>query len=113
VTLVEKRQGVWEGDECLMCHRRPARKTKVQSLSSFLIIFSQRRLIAPLCRDHAVDLTREHLHRTLKFGWWGVGLLVMPIFVPVLLRRVSRAKEIPPPEGEPALPGAAMSAQGP
>ncbi|MDP9330019.1 MAG: hypothetical protein M3P11_05190 [Actinomycetota bacterium] len=91
---------------CQICGRAPAQQFKIRRHVGMLFLQRFVRLNAPLCRDHAIELSKEYLKKTLVQGWWGVvSFFVNWIDVAVDLSALSKAKKMAPPMSvEPTFP---------
>jgi hypothetical protein len=66
---------------CQVCGRDPAQSFTVRRHVGMLVIQKFYKASALLCRDHATELVKSWLGKTLVQGWWGVISLFVNIFV--------------------------------
>jgi hypothetical protein len=83
---------------CRACGRSPAQEFTIRRHVGMLIMQKFVKFRGPLCRDHAQQLSKEFLNRTLVQGWWGLISFFVNFFVIATdLAAMSKANKMPPP----------------
>lgn len=66
---------------CKVCGSIPARKLPIRRHEGMIVVQRFHKLEVPLCRTHGVQLTKQHLGKTLLTGWWGLVSFFVNWFV--------------------------------
>jgi hypothetical protein len=83
---------------CQVCGRGPAELFTIKRHVGMIIFQKFHKLRAPLCREHALSISKEWLGKTLVQGWWGIISFFVNFFsVFTDLRAISQAKKMQPP----------------
>lgn len=98
--------------DCSVCQRGPARVFSIRRHVGMVLLQRFVKLRVPLCRDHALEITKAYLGKTLWQGWWGYISVFVNVFVVVAdLVVLAQARGMEPPRDQPALhPGNAYGA---
>lgn len=84
---------------CQVCHRGPTKVLPIRRHVGMLVMQRFVKLQVPLCRDHAVQITRQYTAKTLWQGWWGYISFFVNFFVVVRnLMVLAEAKAMPAPQ---------------
>jgi hypothetical protein len=90
---------------CRLCGRAPAEVFKIRRHVGMLVMQRFVKFEGPLCRDHALEGSKDFLKKTLVQGWWGVISFFVnfyAVFTDVVA--LQRAKKMPPPMAVAAPP---------
>lgn len=86
---------------CSVCGRAPARNLTMRRHVGLIVLVRLVRVRAPFCRDHGIQLAKEHLRRTLVEGWWAFPSLILNWFAIFTdWRALRRSRKLPFPVGE-------------
>lgn len=84
-------------NECFMCGYTPAIYFKAPSVVSFFIWGKYHGFEGVACKNCGTTMSRLAAMDALRKGWWGLGILWMPIVIFNWLRNESKFKKLAPP----------------
>jgi hypothetical protein len=96
--------------ECAICGSTPAALVTLRSITSVVLLHWTTVRRAWWCRDCALANHRELTAHTLAAGWWGVGVVSVPVVLWLNRRQMRAARDLGPPE---PTPGVAAPSDGP
>ncbi|WP_433533775.1 hypothetical protein ACQPZK_16355 [Micromonospora sp. CA-249363] len=89
--------------ECQFCGSHPAARVSFQSMTSIVILYVVSAQRGWMCRACGLSLYRHHTNKTLLAGWWGIGIIGIPIFLGVDRFRLRRILRLAPPQPTPGV----------
>jgi hypothetical protein len=89
--------------ECRFCGSTPAAHTTFQSFLTVIIYYQTGTLRGWMCRSCGLALFRRQMNRTLVGGWWGPGLIAIPIIMLANRLRLRRILKLAPPRPTPGV----------
>ncbi|MGC4857278.1 hypothetical protein ACLQ24_28905 [Micromonospora sp. DT4] len=89
--------------ECQFCGSHPAAHVSFQSMTSIVILYVVSAQRGWMCRTCGLSLYRHYTNKTLLAGWWGIGVIGIPIFLGVDRFRLRRILRLSPPQPTPGV----------
>jgi hypothetical protein len=97
-TLRQPAQG-----ECQNCGAHPAVRTSFQSVTSIAIVYVISTNRGWFCRSCGLATFRQRTNRSLLAGWWGVGVIGIPILALFNWGRLRKVLRLAPPQPTPGV----------
>jgi hypothetical protein len=94
-------------ESCRACGRVPAQVFPIRRHVGMILMQQFIKVKVPLCRDHALETTKQFTVKTLWQGWWGyISFFVNWFVLASNLIVLSKVKSMPAPQAPavPALP---------
>ncbi|MEV4813081.1 hypothetical protein [Micromonospora avicenniae] len=89
--------------ECQFCGGQPAVRTAFQSVTSIVIFYVISSHRGWMCRSCGLAMFRHHANRSLLLGWWGVGVIAVPMLLLIDGFRLRRVLRLDPPRPTPGV----------
>ncbi|MET8086470.1 hypothetical protein [Micromonospora sp. NPDC005237] len=89
--------------ECQFCGSHPAAHVSFQSMTSIVILYVVSSQRGWMCRSCGLAMFRHHTNKTLLAGWWGIGVVGMPILLGIDRLRLRRILRLAPPQPTPGV----------
>lgn len=89
--------------ECMFCGGHPAAHVALLSVASLAIFHVVSNDTGWMCRSCGLALYRRHTNRSLLQGWWGVGLVSVPVLLLVNRVRMRPVLRLNPPQPTPGV----------
>jgi hypothetical protein len=90
-------------NECELCGSHPAARKTFQSVTSIAILYIITTNRGTYCRTCGLALFRERTNRSLMAGWWGVGVIAIPILGLFNWLRLRTLLQLAPPQPTPGV----------
>ncbi|WBB68147.1 hypothetical protein [Micromonospora sp. WMMD812] len=78
-------------------------RTAFQSVTSVVILYIVSSHRGWMCRSCGLAMFRHHTNRSLLGGWWGIGVIAIPIFLLFDRVRLRRVLRLDPPRPTPGV----------
>ncbi|MEH1165113.1 hypothetical protein V6V47_06980 [Micromonospora sp. CPCC 205539] len=89
--------------ECQFCGAQPAAHTQYQSVTSIVILYVISSQRGWMCRNCGLATFRHHTNKSLVGGWWGIGVIAIPIMLIANRLRLGRILRLAPPQPTPGV----------